>query len=58
MNVHELDRAGNIVAHLCFAPKGNLAMGDVLLAQKIPLETMEREALKTANRNYIHVAAA
>jgi len=58
MNVHELDRAGNIVAHWCFAPKGNLAMGDVLLAQKIALETMEREALKTANRNYIHVADA
>ena len=22
MNVHELDRAGNIVAHWCFAPQG------------------------------------
>jgi hypothetical protein len=33
-------------------------MGDVLLAQKIALETMERDALKTANRNYIHVPEA
>ncbi len=55
MNVHELDRAGNIVAHWCFAPKGDLAMGDVLLAQKIALETMEHETLKTANKNHIHL---
>jgi hypothetical protein len=56
MNVHELDQAGNVAAHRCFAPKGNLPMGDVLLAQKIALETMERESLKTANRNFIQVA--
>jgi len=37
MNVHELDQAGNIVAHWCFAPKGDLPMGDILLAQKIAL---------------------
>ena len=54
MNVHELDQTGNIVAHWCFAPKGDLALGDILLAQKIALETMERDALKMANRNYIH----
>jgi hypothetical protein len=54
MNVHELDRAGNVVAHWCFAPKGDLATGDVLLAQKIALETVEREILKIANRNFIH----
>jgi hypothetical protein len=35
MNVHELDQSGNIVAHLCFAPNGDLAIGDILLAQKI-----------------------
>ena len=57
MNVHELDQAGNIVAHWCFAPKGDLPMGDILLAQKITLETMERDALRIARRNYIHVAA-
>jgi hypothetical protein len=53
MNVHELDQAGNIIAHWCFAPKGDLPMGDLLLAQKIALETMERDALTTANRNQI-----
>jgi hypothetical protein len=54
MNVHELDRAGNTVAYWCFAPKGHLPMGDVLLAQKIAIETMERETLKAANRNSVH----
>jgi hypothetical protein len=58
MNVHEVDRAGNIVARLCFAPKGDLPMGDILLAQKIALETMERDALKMARRNHILVADA
>ena len=56
MNVHELDQTGNIVAHWCFAPKGDLALGDILLAQKIALETMEGDILKTANRNHVHVA--
>jgi hypothetical protein len=50
MNIHELDFAGKIVAHWCFAPQGNLAVGDVLLAQKIALETMEGRALTRANR--------
>jgi hypothetical protein len=58
MNVHEVDRAGNIVAHWCFAPQGDLPMGDVLLSQKIALETMERDALKMARRNHLHVADA
>jgi hypothetical protein len=83
MNVHEMDRAGNIVAHWCFAPQGDLPMGDVLLGQKIALEThwcfapqgdlpmgdvllgqkialetMERDALKMARRNHLHVADA
>ena len=53
MNIYELDRTGNIVARWCFAPKGDLPMGDVLLAQKIALETMEGDVLKTANRNHI-----
>jgi hypothetical protein len=50
MNVHQLDQAGLSVAQWCFVPKGNLAPGDVLLAQKIALETMEREVLALANR--------
>jgi hypothetical protein len=50
MNVHELDSAGRMVAQWCFAPQGRLVVGDVLLAQKVALETMEREALAAANR--------
>jgi hypothetical protein len=50
MNVEELDSSGKTIAQLCFAPQGRLVVGDVLLAQKIALETMEREALAAANR--------
>jgi hypothetical protein len=49
MNIHELDRTGETVAQWCFAPEGKLATGDVLLAQKIALETMEHRALLLAN---------
>jgi hypothetical protein len=49
MNVHQLDEAGRPMKQWCFAPVGGLAPGDVLLAQKIALETMEREALALAN---------
>jgi hypothetical protein len=50
MNVHQLDPAGCSVAQWCFAPEGGLAPGDILLAQKIALETMERKVLARANR--------
>ena len=50
MNVHEIDKAGRVKLGLCFAPKGSLATGDVMLAQKIALETFERRALAVANR--------
>jgi hypothetical protein len=49
MNVHELDPDGHAVKQWCFAPEGRLAVGDVLLAQKIALETMETKALTIAN---------
>jgi hypothetical protein len=49
MNVHELDPDGHSVKQWCFAPEGGLAPGDVLLAQKIALETMETKALAVAN---------
>jgi hypothetical protein len=52
MNIDELDSGGKVVAQWCFAPQGNLAVGDVMLAQKIALETMERDALATANRRH------
>jgi hypothetical protein len=53
MNIHQLDEAGLSVAQWCFVPKGDLAPGDVLLVQKIALETMEREVLALANRQPI-----
>jgi hypothetical protein len=49
MNVHQLDQDGRTMAQWCFAPAGGLAPGDVLLAQKIALEPMEREALALPN---------
>jgi len=49
MNVDELDGKGRAVQGWCFAPEGYLAAGDVMLAQKIALETDERAALKKAN---------
>ena len=48
MNVYELDPAGRPVAGWCFVPKENLVAGDVMLAQKIALETDEWTALAVA----------
>ena len=50
MNIHELDGAGRPHVGWCFAPKGHLVAGDVMLAQKIALETDERGALAIANK--------
>ena len=49
-NVHELNDAGRPVMGWCFVPSGHLVAGDVMLAQKIALETNERAALAVANR--------
>ncbi len=49
-NVYELDDVGRPRAGWCFVPKDNLVAGDVMLAQKIALETDERGALAVANR--------
>jgi hypothetical protein len=49
-NVHEIDDAGWPLMGLCFVPSHALAAGDVMLAQKIALETNERAALAVANR--------
>jgi hypothetical protein len=51
MNVDELDSVGNRVCEWCFLPEGKLAAGDVMLAQKIALETFESQALAVANRS-------
>jgi hypothetical protein len=48
-NVHEVDAAGNLEMGWCFAPEGFLVPGDVMLAQKIALETDELAALAVAN---------
>src|SRR5438445_12506317 len=48
-NVYELDDAGRPRTGWCFVPKDHLAAGDVMLAQKIALETDERDALAVAN---------
>ena len=50
MNIHELDGAGRPRFGWCFTPKGYLVAGDVMLAQKIALETDERAALAVANK--------
>jgi hypothetical protein len=49
-NVYELDAQGEQICGWCFAPAGGLVAGDVMLAQKVALETDERGALLVANR--------
>src|ERR1700722_10016478 len=48
MNVHEIDRAGRARVGWCFVPNIYLVAGDVMLAQKIALETDELGALAVA----------
>jgi hypothetical protein len=48
MNVIEIDELGGVRAGRCFIPKACLVAGDVMLAQKIALETYERDALAIA----------
>jgi hypothetical protein len=50
MNIDQLDSAGKRVCQWCFAPEGELASGDCMLAQKIALETFETKVLAIANR--------
>ena len=50
MNVEELDQRGQCARRLCFSPEGRLVAGDVMLAQKVALETFEAEALAIANK--------
>jgi len=48
-NVHQIDEAGQPVTGLCFVPSGGLVAGDVMLVQKIALETNEQITLAVAN---------
>ena len=49
-NVFEIDDAGWLIVGLCFMPSSELVAGDVMLAQKIALETNENGALGVAHR--------
>jgi hypothetical protein len=49
-NVFELDRDERARFGWCFIPLGDLVPGDVMLAQKIMLESDERGALAVAKR--------
>jgi hypothetical protein len=49
-NVQEIGEDGSPRAGWCFVPDGYLVPGDVMLAQKIALETSEAAALAVANR--------
>ena len=49
-NIDELDDAAVSRMGWCFVPNIYLVAGDVMLAQKIALETKEREASAVANR--------
>jgi hypothetical protein len=51
MNIDELDGRGARVAIWCFGPEGELPIGDIMLAQKIALETDEQAVLAVANRH-------
>jgi hypothetical protein len=48
-NVYELDEGGSPRKGWCFVPNNHLVAGDVMLAQKIALETDENSALAVAN---------
>jgi hypothetical protein len=50
VNVCEIDERGRLQDGLCFMPIGPLPIGDVMLAQKIALETCEGEVRAVARR--------
>jgi hypothetical protein len=50
VNAFKLDERGRPQVGLCFGPIGTLPIGDVMLAQKIALETSESKVNLIANR--------
>jgi hypothetical protein len=50
LNITQIGSRGNVEAGLCFFPCEPLVAGDVMLAQKIALETDEWSALAVAKR--------
>jgi hypothetical protein len=55
MNVVEVDEFGGARAGWCFMPRACLVAGDVMLAQKIALETDERATLAIA-KNFMPIS--
>jgi hypothetical protein len=55
-NIEELSATGRHVCKWCFVPDGDLAAGDVMLTQKIALETNERGALSVARRSCVSMS--
>jgi hypothetical protein len=53
MNIEELNRSGRRIQQLCFLPKGDVPLGDMMLAQKLALELFETEALGIAIRTAV-----
>ena len=53
MNISKLDDAGDVRRSWCFVPEGSLVAGDVVLAQKIGLETNESQSLAVA-KEFVH----
>lgn len=51
LNIDELDGFNRTACVWCFHPADALVLGDVLLAQKVALETFEDEALRIAYRH-------
>ena len=51
MNIEQLAADGCVTRRWCFAPEGTFGTGDVMLAQKIALETFELDALAIANHD-------
>jgi hypothetical protein len=49
-NVHLLDEKGKPLCGYCFVPNARLVPGDIMLAQKIALETDENSTLALANK--------
>jgi hypothetical protein len=53
MNVDELGPSGIPLIHWCFLPEGHLPISDIMLAQKIALETDEKRTLTIAGRGFV-----
>jgi hypothetical protein len=49
-NICEVDEKGRLKVGFCFRPMGELPIGDVMLSQKIALESCESRALAVARR--------